>query len=362
MPTILAILVAPTPGLALHLLRGETLLQRAIALARTLTNDIVLLTKDAEERAAAAQAGISVDHAPTGTFPNIGSIVAAVGTFNAARSASVDSVLLINALAPLLLPSDLVAITRPVEGKPEAWAAATNFEGAVPWEREAHAGPCHETRALYAWGSPNLLLRSIKKPLPPPQDVYIGDRGFRVTTPRDLAIAELLLEHTQWEALLPTLRAIKFLVLDFDGVWTNNQVVVMQDGTEAVLCNRSDGLGLTRLRESGLPIAVLTAEMNPVPLRRCEKLKIPCVQVPRDKLPALKDMIAQQGVAASEVCYVGNDVNDIECFRHAGLSVAVADAHPAARAAAKAVTSAKGGYGAVREVVDWFLKARGPHG
>ncbi len=158
------------------------------------------------------------------------------------------------------------------------------------------------------------------------------------------------------------LRGIRFLVFDFDGVWTNNQVVVMQDGTEAVLCNRSDGLGVTHLRESGLPISVLTAEVNPVPLRRCEKLKIPCVQVAREKLPALIEMIAAQGAKPSDVCYVGNDVNDIPCMAHVGLPIAVADAQPRCINAARVVTRAPGGYGAVREVVDHFLAAREHHG
>jgi 3-deoxy-D-manno-octulosonate 8-phosphate phosphatase (KDO 8-P phosphatase) len=155
------------------------------------------------------------------------------------------------------------------------------------------------------------------------------------------------------------LRAIKLLVFDFDGVWTNNQVLVMEDGTEGVLANRSDGLGIGMLRDSGLvQIAVLTAEVNPAPQRRCEKLRIPCV-VAKNKLPMLEQMIAERKLSPSQVCFVGNDVNDIPCMRHVALGVAVADAHPKCLAAAGRVTQRAGGFGAVREVVDWFLDAHG---
>jgi YrbI family 3-deoxy-D-manno-octulosonate 8-phosphate phosphatase len=169
-------------------------------------------------------------------------------------------------------------------------------------------------------------------------------------------------EQRQREELLPRLKDIRFLVFDFDGVWTNNQVLVFQDGTEGVLCNRSDGLGIGMAREAGLDMAVLTAEVNPVTLRRCEKVKIECVQVVKHKLPALQEMLAKRGVPAQQAAFVGNDVNDIPCMQHVGVGIAVADAWPKVKAAAHAVTTIKGGYGAVREVIEWFLEARSSSG
>jgi YrbI family 3-deoxy-D-manno-octulosonate 8-phosphate phosphatase len=144
------------------------------------------------------------------------------------------------------------------------------------------------------------------------------------------------------------LNAIRLVIFDFDGVFTNNQVLVMQDGSEGVLCNRSDGLGVGMARDAGIDMAVLTAEVNPVALRRCEKLKLDCVQVVKHKLPALQDMLAKRAVAPEHAAFVGNDVNDIPCMKHVGLGIAVADAWPAVRAAAQAVTSRAGGYGAAR--------------
>lgn len=153
---------------------------------------------------------------------------------------------------------------------------------------------------------------------------------------------------------------IKLIVFDFDGVFTTNQVLVLEDGTEGVLANRSDGLGVGMLRERGTPLmAVLTAEVNPAPQKRCEKLKIPCV-VARNKLPALETMIADRGLTREQVMYVGNDVNDIPCMTHVAIGVAVADAHPACLKAAARVTTRIGGFGAVREVIDWFLELPAP--
>jgi len=156
------------------------------------------------------------------------------------------------------------------------------------------------------------------------------------------------------------LTRITLIVFDFDGVFTNNLVLVLEDGTEGVLANRSDGLGVGLLRERGTPLmAVLTAEVNPAPQKRCEKLKIPCV-VAKNKLPALEQMIADRGLTRDQVAYMGNDVNDIPCMQHVALAIAVADAHPKCLAAAHRVTTRAGGYGAVREVIDWFLDLTSP--
>lgn len=154
------------------------------------------------------------------------------------------------------------------------------------------------------------------------------------------------------------LRRIELLVFDFDGVMTDNRVLVMEDGREGVFCNRSDGLGLGMLRDAGLPMLVMSKERNPVVAARCRKLELECVQGVDDKVEELRRRCATRAVPLAHVAYVGNDVNDEACMRAVGLPIAVADAWPAARKAAKFVTARPGGYGAVREVCDWFLAAR----
>ena len=94
--------------------------------------------------------------------------------------------------------------------------------------------------------------------------------------------------HRRRVAKGPDLSGIRVLILDFDGVMTDNRVLVMQDGTEGVMCNRSDGLGIGMLRKQGFPIFVISTETNPVVSARCKKLKSPCTQGHEDKLAALK--------------------------------------------------------------------------
>jgi YrbI family 3-deoxy-D-manno-octulosonate 8-phosphate phosphatase len=154
------------------------------------------------------------------------------------------------------------------------------------------------------------------------------------------------------------LRDVRIVVFDFDGVFTTNQVLLMQDGSEGVLCNRSDGLGIGMLREAGMPILVLSAEENPVVSARCKKLKIECVQSVKDKAPALLAILKERNIDPRHAMYVGNDVNDVPCMKLVGVPVAVADAWPGVSDHCRLTTARPGGYGAVREVCDWLLSTR----
>lgn len=153
------------------------------------------------------------------------------------------------------------------------------------------------------------------------------------------------------------LRAIKLLVFDFDGVMSDNRVLVMQDGSEGTLCNRSDGLGIGLVKAMGLPMLVLSKETNPVVAARCRKLGLECHQGIDDKLTRLRSLAASRGIALTEIAYVGNDINDLPCMNEVGLPIAVADAYPEVLAIASAVTSRAGGMGAVREVCDAIITA-----
>lgn len=140
--------------------------------------------------------------------------------------------------------------------------------------------------------------------------------------------------------------------MDFDGVFTDNRVMVDQDGREAVLCNRSDGLGLERLKGLGVPLLVLSKERNPVVQARCNKLKIDCLQSIDDKGPALAAWCADRGIALANVIFVGNDINDLPCLEVAGCAVAVADSYDEVLDAADVVLTKPGGHGALRELAD----------
>lgn len=150
-------------------------------------------------------------------------------------------------------------------------------------------------------------------------------------------------------------KKVKLLVLDFDGVMTNNKVYVDEDGKEMVCCSRADGLGIERLKKSGINIWVISKERNKAVDARCKKLKIRCVQGIDDKLKVLKRILKDTAICPSQVCYLGNDINDIECVKLVGVGCAVRDSHPALLKVASYVTKNEGGDGAVREICDLIL-------
>jgi N-acylneuraminate cytidylyltransferase len=189
-----------------------------------------------------------------------------------------------------------------------------------------------------------------------------------IDSPRDLELANWRLSNEELEIdfphgerqLHPTRslpKRIELLVLDFDGVLTDNRVWVYENGTEAVACYRGDGWGLSRLRQQGIPVIVLSSETNPVVTARCRKLGIECLQGLFDnKLSALRNLLEARSIDPQNVIYVGNDVNDLECMKAVGTGVAVADAHRDVRAIADLVLSSEGGRGAVRELCDILLR------
>lgn len=147
---------------------------------------------------------------------------------------------------------------------------------------------------------------------------------------------------------------IRLVVFDFDGVFTDNTVWTDEDGHESVRCWRSDGLGLKKLRDLGIPAWVLSTEENPVVAKRCLKLKIPCRHGLARKEEALRDLVAELGIPIEHTAYVGNDINDTYCLRMAGIPIVVQDAHADVLADAHYRTRTPGGFGAVREVCDWI--------
>ena len=156
------------------------------------------------------------------------------------------------------------------------------------------------------------------------------------------------------------LESVTFVVFDFDGVMTDNRVLVAEDGRESVFCSRADGLGVQMLSRAGVGCLILSTEVNPVVSARAAKLGVECVQGLGDaKGEALRRILRDRGLDPATVAYVGNDVNDIECLRHVGVPICVADAYPAVRRTARYVTERPGGGGAVREVCDLVLAARG---
>lgn len=153
------------------------------------------------------------------------------------------------------------------------------------------------------------------------------------------------------------LSGIKALAFDFDGVFTDNRVYVMQNGEEAVACDRSDGMGISMLRKVGIPMVIISTEKNPVVAARGAKLNLEVMQGIDDKLPRLSEWASKNGLTLGEVAFIGNDINDVECLRGSGVGVVVADAYAVAVEASDLQLSRDGGRGAVREIADLWLDA-----
>jgi N-acylneuraminate cytidylyltransferase len=179
---------------------------------------------------------------------------------------------------------------------------------------------------------------------------------------RDLHRAEELLRQPDLPAVTPGPRKrglpakVSLVVMDFDGVLTDNRVWVDEDGHESIAAYRSDSMGLNYLRRGGIDAVVLSTEVNPVVAARCKKMNVPVVQGVWDKAPALQQMLAERQLNPAEVIYIGNDINDVPCFPLVGCAVAVADAQPVALRAADLVLTRSGGHGAVRELCDLLLE------
>jgi len=154
--------------------------------------------------------------------------------------------------------------------------------------------------------------------------------------------------------------AIRLMVFDFDGVFTDNMVHVFQDGSEAVRCFRGDGIGLRKLERADVATVVISTETNPVVSARSRKLGIRCVQGCEDKRRALETIMQDMGLSLRQVAFVGNDINDLPCLACVGLSIVVQDAHSDVIPHAHYRTQARGGHGAVREVCDLFERVLAP--
>jgi YrbI family 3-deoxy-D-manno-octulosonate 8-phosphate phosphatase len=187
------------------------------------------------------------------------------------------------------------------------------------------------------------------------------ERRLEIDDPIDFQIAEALLQNNSGRSLqekrsLPS--PIGALVLDFDGVFTDNRVLVFADGHEAVLCERSDGLGIRLLKQTGMPILVISTETNLVVQARTKKLGLTCIQGVDDKWEALQAWLFEQNIDPAQVVYVGNDINDLPCMEKVGFTIVVADAHPAVIQIADLILQHPGGRGAIREICDMILKEK----
>lgn len=155
-------------------------------------------------------------------------------------------------------------------------------------------------------------------------------------------------------------RRLRLLVLDVDGVLTDGRLYFGADGEQLKVFHVRDGHGIKQVQAAGITVAVISGRKSAAVARRCRELGIRHVtQGAGDKAVALAALLGKLGIAATDMACVGDDTPDLAVFAPAALSFAVADAHPEVLAAADRITTLPGGLGAVREVCDALLAARG---
>lgn len=149
---------------------------------------------------------------------------------------------------------------------------------------------------------------------------------------------------------------IQLIVFDFDGVMTDNRVILCENGFESVVVNRADGLGVKILRERGFSMLILSTEANGVVAVRGEKLQIPVLHNIPDKAEALIKYCFERQIDINRVMFIGNDINDLDAMKLVGIRVVPADAHRSVKEIADIILSSPGGGGVVRELADLLEK------
>lgn len=156
------------------------------------------------------------------------------------------------------------------------------------------------------------------------------------------------------------LAGVRLVAFDVDGVFTDGRFYLSDNGVESKAFHTQDGFGIRLLLRAGIAVAVISGRTSGAVERRMAELNVQhVVQGCKDKVAALDGIIETLGITARECAYVGDDIPDLPLLDYVGVSIAVANAVETLRGRCDITTSAPGGAGAVREVCELLLSARG---
>lgn len=363
-------------------LSGKPLIAYTIesALEASMVNRVVVSTDDPEIASVSRECGAEVINRPDEISGDMASSESALlhtlDHLERTEHYQPDLVVFLQCTSPLTLPEDIDGTVKVLlDQKADTALAVTDFHYFI-WGktesgdcnginhdknirllRQESSGQFLETGAVYV-----LRVKAFKEK----KHRFFGktamytmpkERCLEIDEPVDFQVAEVLIKKRLQERKIEILMdKISALILDFDGVFTDNKVIVMEDGREAVVCNRGDGMGLSRLRALNIPVMVLSTEKNPVVKARCDKLGVECIQGQTDKRIALRKWIKKNSLDPDHIIYLGNDINDLSCMKEVGFPVAVKDAFPEVIAVAKLTLFSSGGNGAIRELTDLIEK------
>jgi len=213
-----------------------------------------------------------------------------------------------------------------------------------------------ENGAVYAVRVPALLRNKNRfgaKALPV---IAGGNMPFEIDNIAELKMARLLTPLLDNSICYSQLQNCKALVMDFDGVHTNDKVIVGQNGMEAVTVSRADGLGIGMLQKMGLKLLILTREENDVVLVRAKKIGVEIKNGVVDKISLLKEWANENKLKSTEIAYVGNDINDIECLQWVSFPFVPNDITDNFKNYGFITLQSKGGQGVIREIAGILSK------
>lgn len=285
-----------------------------------------------------------------------------------------DNIVLIQATSPLLVSADLDrgfeafneegtdSVLSVVRQKRFHWgndengfAHPTNYDVFHRPRRQEFDGYMVENGAFYISSKAGLIANQNRvwgniKAVEMNEDTF-----FEIDEPSDWVIIEALMKKNGITA--PSdIPEIKMFLTDCDGCLTDAGMYYSEHGDELKKFNTKDGMGFALLRKAGIVTGIVTSENVDLNRRRAEKLKLDILEAGcKDKVAALNRICAERGISPENVAYVGDDINDLGVIQMVGYGCAPADAMPQIKAAAKYVTTAKGGEGVIREVVEKIL-------
>jgi 3-deoxy-D-manno-octulosonate 8-phosphate phosphatase (KDO 8-P phosphatase) len=163
-----------------------------------------------------------------------------------------------------------------------------------------------------------------------------------------------------WKSVLVRAKKVRLLLLDVDGVLTDGTIIYTQGGGESKGFNTQDGFGLRMLQDAGVEVGLITARSSEAVSRRAADLGFAHLyQGQRDKVAAYEEIVRKSGLTRSQTAYMGDDLMDLPLLLQVGCSFAPANAVAEVRQRVDYTTERSGGRGAVREVCDLILEARG---
>ncbi|GAB3652552.1 N-acylneuraminate cytidylyltransferase [Actinocorallia lasiicapitis] len=360
------------PGKNLARVGGLPLVARAVRAALPAVDEVVVSTDDPEIAAVARSAGARVVVRPDSLSGDTATSESALLHALSELETEPEITVFVQCTSPFISSDDLREAVRRVaddeadvvfaalESHEFQWAHAdgqvfgVGHSAAFRPRRQDRAPHYRETGAFYVMRTEGLIEhghrffgRIAVQPVP-------ALHATEVDTPEELDLVRAIARLVD----APEPLDVDALVTDFDGVHTDDHAHLGQDGAESVTVSREDGMGISLLKKAGVPVLILSTEVNPVVRARADKLGVPVLHGIADKAAVLEKWLHDAGWDPARVAYVGNDVNDLGCLNLVGWPIAVPQAHPQVLAAARIVLTRPGGSGAVREVCELILQSK----